>query len=116
MSKSPKTTTLYEYDIPESCGGAVRAVAMRELTVEDERHAHARAGSNAMALAYELCKQSVAQVNGKPVSTADNTADDAWDAMSPKCRALVLGAYSELHQPVEAEAATFRQSRRTIVG
>ena len=106
MAKSAKAVTLYEYDIPESCGGTVRVVAMRELTVEDERHAHARAGSN----------QSVAQVNGRTVSTADNTADDAWEEMSPKCRALVLGAYAELHQPADVEAATFRSSRRVIVG
>lgn len=116
MSENKKDRPIFEYDVPDECGGDVRSVGIVELTTGEELLATKRARGDAMRLAYELAKQSLVEVNGAKVNIADGSADEAWAKMTPKTRNLVLGAYGDLHAPSDGAAEAFRASRRVKVG
>ena len=107
---------VYEYTLPPSLDCEIKTIGIVELTVDEELMATKRARGDNFRLAWELARQCVAFVDGKPVSTADDTSDIAWAKLSPKARQLVLGAYSDLHQPIEAELGVFKASRKVKAG
>lgn len=113
-----KGRPLYEYTIPETLAGkfGVKSVGLVELTAEEEIFATKRSRNDVVRLGFELAKESLRTVDGKPVSTTDGSADRAWQLMHPKIRQLVVGAYGDIHNPSDQEAAVFRKSLQVRVG
>jgi hypothetical protein len=107
---------VHTFQIPESIADGTTSIGMVELTAHEEIMAAKRAGSDAFRLAYELTKQSLAEVNGQPVSLADGSADTAFDKMGPKVRSLVIQGYTRLHAAGEDVAEGFLQSMQVRVG
>lgn len=110
-----KPRVKYEYTVPPSVSEDIKTFAIHELTSDDELMATKRSRNEVARLAYELAKASLAEVNGKPVSLGDGSADKAWDDMPPKLRSFVTQAYAECHVPSDEETADFRKSRRVKV-
>lgn len=108
----------FTYNVPESIARSVniKTVTLVELTADEELFATKRSNNNPIRLAYELAKESLRAVDGKPVSTGDGTADLVWNRMGAKLRTLVITAYNELHNPKETEGADFLKSRQVSVG
>ncbi len=102
----------YLYDVPEGVDPQISEIGLVEVTAEEELMAAKAAGREEARIAYELVKRSLCSINGHPVSTVDGSADKAWDEMGAKLRQLVLGAYSEIHNPQDGAAAAFLKSRR----
>jgi hypothetical protein len=94
----------------------VMEIGVRELTTEEEKMAVRRVGGDSYAIAYELPKQSLCEVNGKRVSLADGTADKAWDTFNPQQRQLVLRAYAAVNNAKDEEVDDFLKSRVIKVG
>jgi len=108
---------IYRYDIPSPLAAAgVSKVGLVQLTSSEELQATKRARNDTHRLAYELAKQSLVEVNGDRVSSADGSVDTAWDQMPPKVRTLVMTAYGNLHAPEEADIDAFLKSQRVDVG
>lgn len=107
---------IYRYTIPKNLANGVKKVGLVLLTTDEELRATKRAHADTHRLAYELTKQSLAEVDGKPVSEGDGSIDIAWDAMSPKVRGLVLVAYASLHTPEDEETTSFLKSQQVSVG
>lgn len=112
----------YIFDIPERMkkdgthlcfgGAAVDNVGLKLLLPNEERMVAKRCGQDAVRLTYELTKESLAEVNGQPVSVAEGTADDWWGRFHPQVRQLVMTGYAELNTPPDGAAEDFLESRR----
>jgi hypothetical protein len=113
----PETT--YRFSIPEKlqadCGGA-KSMVLKELTAQDELMASKRASGDAFALAFELAKQSLVELDGEKVNVFDHTIDLAFGKLGPKGRSLVLSAYSKIHSPQNDDIESFLGSREVRVG
>jgi len=103
---------IYTYDVGENLHPDIRSVGLTELSAEDEIAATRRARGDQIRLAFELAKQSLREVNGKPVKLADGSADKAWNSLGARLRNLVLQAFTEIHTPEEGVIDTFRASRK----
>ncbi len=94
----------------------VQSVGISELTSNEEIQATKRVGTDQARLPYELSLQCLAEVNGKPVSLGDGSADTAWKAMSSKQRTLMIAAYSEVNAPEQEDLSGFIKSQQVKVG
>lgn len=110
---------VYEYDVPESLqqvgNKIVKTISIKELTPEEELRASRRAGQDAAALANELWRESIAEINGTTVSLADGSTDSYANKFSSALRQLIMTAYSDIHNPKEVDAKVFLKSRRAKV-
>src|SRR5256885_1253432 len=70
----------------------IQTIGLYELTTKEETQAAKRCGTDMSRMAYELTLAALASVNGKPVSMADGTAEEAWGKMGPKVRTLAMTA------------------------
>lgn len=104
------------FTLPPSLANGITSIGLTCLTADEEIMAYKRAGGDPPKVAEQLCMASLAEVNNKPVSLADGTADKAWSDMEPKVRNLVQKAWSDLHSPSGEEEASFLKSRKTRVG
>lgn len=109
---------VYEYDFPatvqQETGFAT--VGIVALTVEEEMMAIQRADGTPAKLAFELAKQAMVSLGGKPVNTGDASADRAWQAIGPSGRRLVTEAFGEINTPQKPQLEAFLGSRRVVVG
>lgn len=110
---------VWTYDVPEEAQGddpdKVTTVGIVELTAQEEVWASKRSGGNSAGLAFELWKQSLAEVNGKPVTIGDGSAD-IWAAkFSSKLRTLIMTAYADINTPTDGGFDSFRKSRRAKI-
>ena len=105
---------VYSYDVPVTMRGAhgIESVGLHELTVNEEAMATKRAGGDPVRLAFELTKQSLAEINGQPVSLADATADRAWKTMPAKLRNSIVTEFTKLHTPTDEEMSAFTGSMK----
>jgi hypothetical protein len=117
------TRPVYVYDLPASLrpyANGVTAYGLVELNAEEELMATKRARGDAVRLAFELSRESLRTVLKGTVATRVNCGDGSTDAeflkMHPKVRALVMTAYADLHNPSQADANSFLQSRRVVAG
>ena len=113
----PAGRVVVEFEIPAnlqktSRGLVVTTIGVAELTPLDEIESAKRARGDTSRLAFELALQSLATVNGKPVSLGDGSAEGAWLAMGPKLRNLVMTAYGELNSAGNADVTGFLKSRK----
>jgi hypothetical protein len=60
-------------------------------------------------------KQSIREINGRPVSLVDGSVDVAWVKMHPKVRTLVMRAYSNHNNATDEDMNVFLKSRRSKV-
>lgn len=104
---------VHTYEVPAIIEGDVRTVGLVELTADEELMATKRSRADNVRLAYELAKQSLVEINGQQVTTADGSSDKAWTTMPPKVRNLVLQAYADLHAPPEGAIEGFLQTRQS---
>lgn len=113
----PSARTVYTYDVPPllqktSKGVIVKTIGVAELQPLDEIEATKRARGDAARLAFELALQSLATVNGTPVSLGDGSAETAWTSLGPKLRNLVMSAYAENNQAGQNDLVGFLASRK----
>lgn len=94
----------------------VGSIGLVQLTSDEEIMATKRAANNAANMAQNLVLQSLAEVNGKPVTLADGSTDVVWKKFSPKQRGLMLAAYAELHTPDDSDVEDFLKSQKVQVG
>jgi hypothetical protein len=87
-----------------------KTIGLVELTSSEELLCTKRAQGDPVRLAFELVKQSVVEVDGKQVSTADGSADMVWDRLGPRARSLALSAYAKLHTADNDVAASFLET------
>jgi len=106
---------IHRFAIPESIPGEVRSVGMVEMTAEEELRVEQKCKGASDKRAQEMTKQSLAEVNGQAVSTADASADKAWANMHPKVRTLLTTAWVKLHLAEDNEVDSFFASRTTSV-
>lgn len=116
-NKQQESTVVFEFAVPAKAQstiqglGKIETIGLSELTASDELLAIARAkNGSAMQIAHELAKQSLATVNGKPISFADGTIDILWQKAKPALRSMILSAYNKLNQPNEEEMDSFLSS------
>jgi hypothetical protein len=114
-AESSDGRAVYVYTVGDDIHPEIKAVGLVELTAEDEIAATRRARGDQIRLAFELAKQSLAEVDGKRVSLGDGTADRAWNRLGARLRNLVLQAFTEIHTPDEKATDTFRASRKVEV-
>jgi hypothetical protein len=109
---------IYFYAIPAELAKEknIREVGLVELTADEELMCTKRANNNPIRLAYELAKESLRQIDKVTLSTADGSADVAWNKMGSKIRTLVVTAYNKLHNPTETEGDGFLKSQKVTVG
>lgn len=107
----------YTYAVPKHLAQhhGVSSVTLVELTAEEELLATNRARNDVARLAFELAKQSLVALDGRPLSTVDGSLDSQWQKLHPKIRSLVMNAYGQLHQTNHEETAAFLQSRQVEV-
>ena len=106
------------YDVPKTVvqgDNAITSIGLVELTAHEELEAAKRAHGDSSRLAFELCKQSLVEVNGTKVGLADGSADSVWDRMSPQVRNLIMSAYAELHAPPPGAAEDFLRTRKVTM-
>lgn len=112
-----RTRIINRFDIPERitklCG--IKTIGLVELTAAEELMAGARAGTSASKLMHELVKESIREIDSARVSTADGTADKAWDTMPKPLRDLCVAAY-QLFSAQNDEVDAFLKSRKVQVG
>jgi len=106
---------IYTYKVPKVMADGVQSIGLVQLTTHEEMMSAKRAGSDPIRLVYEQVKQSLAEVNGQPVSLGDGTADTAFDKMGPQLRNLVMTAYAKLHTPADGMADDFLASQAVKV-
>ena len=101
------------YQVPAAIGGGdFKSLGLALLTADDELEAQERAAAGGGAgarLFRELALQSLAEVNGSPVSIAEGTAESAWNRMHPKLRSLVTTEYRTANIANDGELADFRK-------
>lgn len=110
---------VYTFDVPEKLAAEseTSSIAVVQLTAGEEMAASKRAQMEPIRLAYELAKEALRAVNGKPVSTADGTADAWWEnPRNTKIRTLVVSAYNLVNAPSQDETAGFLKSCSVTVG
>ena len=107
----------YLYTVPTDLQRyGIKTFALVELNAREEIMAAKRADNQPVRLAFELARESLREVDGVAVSTAEGTADSVFDSMHPKVRTLLITAYSDLHNPSDKETASFLKSREMRVG
>lgn len=110
---------IYTFKLPPSlaaeCG--TESVGLVQLTAGEELMASKRSAMDQIQLAYELAKEALREVDGKPVSTADLSADAWWDDQrNTKIRTLVVSAYNTINAPNAGETKDFLASCSIRVG
>lgn len=114
MDLQTRSRVIHTFPLPAKLGGTDwLSLGFVELTAADEIQATKRARGDAVRLGFELAMQSLAEVNGKPVSLTDGSLEQAWNTMPPKVRTLALGAYQELHMPSQDDADLFIKGRQS---
>ena len=109
------------FSIPAALQSPYASIGLVELETGEELMAARRAGSEPMALAYELTKQSIYEVTDagtsapRQVTLADASTDEVWRRSGPKLRQLLMQAYSLLHTPGNDVEQDFLKSRRTSI-
>jgi hypothetical protein len=95
------------------------SIGLVELTADEEmavmRRMQTASVASGIKAQYDLAKASVVQVDGKAVSSADESLEVAWVAMRPKARALLLRAFQKLHNPPPEMEAGFLEGETTSV-
>lgn len=112
---SKKTRPVHTFDVPPSLGEEIKKLGLVKLEPAEELMASKRSGSDAMRFAYELAKQSLVEIDGKPVGVADGSVDTAFTSMGPKLRQLVTLAYTKLHAATDEETKDFLSSQAVRV-
>jgi len=106
---------IHRFTVPDSIPGEVRSVGMVEMTAEEELRVEQKCKGASDKRAQEMTKQSLVEVNGQPVTTADASADKAWLNMHPKVRTLLTTAWVKLHLAEDNEVDSFFASRTSSV-
>lgn len=119
MESEKKQRVVYVYKVPAKTASevGVSSVGLVTLTTNEELMVFKVSGRGDSAkLASEMAKASLAEVDGKPLSVGDGSADAFWTACHPKLRQLILTAYGKLHSPEPEETEDFLASGQARVG
>jgi hypothetical protein len=116
--------TVLAWDIPDTIREeaeklgfpATKGFALRFSTPEDEAHAAQIAGGNASKGSVELLKRCLVEVDGKPVSIADDTAHEAFVSQFPPIRTFMMLCFGQVHNPREDVIKPFLTPKVRIVG
>lgn len=118
VNEKAKMRPIFRFDVPEGLAKTtgIKKLGLHQLTASEELMATKRARNDTHRLAYELAKQALVEIDGKPITLGDGSADTAWGDMHPKIRTLAVAAFGELHSPEEDEIAGFLKSQTVHVG
>ena len=114
MRRGPAPRVMNFFTVPPEIvlDSGVAEIGIVELTLNEEMTASKRAGVDMVAMAAELAKEALREVDGRTLSTPDLSADAFWRDCKPKLRQLILTAYNVVHNPGAANTAAFLSSRR----
>jgi len=112
-SKAKRPVNVFTF--PKDAGWRYKTAGLVELSSAEELQAVKRSGGQAGALAYELAKAALAEMDGLPVSLGDGSTDLAWEKLGQQGRNLILQAYSEISAPADGVAEAFLASRQVKV-
>lgn len=115
----PAARAIHVFKVPEKLAKAtgIESIGVVEITAREHAMAMKRArdgGSNvstATLAGFELALESVREVNGQPITTADGTADAFWNSTSQKIRELTVAAYGAVNSAEQEDAEAFLKSR-----
>ncbi len=116
VARREANRTIYTFTIPKHLQGEtdsppgrvkIETVGIVELTGGEELSATKRATNDLIAGQFELAKESLRMVNGKPVHTWDGSADIAFNQSDPRVRTLIMNAYRRIHEPEKKDLDTF---------
>ena len=127
--RAPRQETIYEYEIPDdeddlhkettASFGSIRKIGLRLLTPLQEKSAAQACKGDALLLAFELAKRSIAQITndrdetiGVAMHNKETGTDELWAQMHPKIRTLVVQAYSDMAVPADKASLSFLASRK----
>lgn len=119
MSEAPQQSRVVNvFQVPQSVSNeaGVRSLGLVVLTTNEEMMAFQRGKRDGAKVTLELAKAAVVEVDGKPISLADGSADSFWLRIHPKLRQLVMEAYASLHGAEQAEVESFLASKTSRVG
>lgn len=94
----------------------VHEVGLITLSADEELQAYQRGKKDSAKIAAELAKAALVEVDGKPMTVNDGSADTLWRTIDPRVRQLVLTAYAEIHGAEEADQESFLKSRKVRAG
>lgn len=94
----------------------VTSFGLVTLTMMDERRVAKLGGDDSQTQIQQQAIASLREVNGKAVSEADGTAEQALNAMHPKTRLLVSAAFNDLHGHRKDDLEDFLKGREEAVG
>jgi hypothetical protein len=118
IAEARKGRTVVLFDVPERLAEevGVHQVGLVTLTADEELQCFGRARGNSARLAAELAKASLAEADGRPLTSADGSVDSWFGKADPRLRQLVLAAYAEIHAANAEDADAFLKSRKTRLG
>jgi hypothetical protein len=107
-AKEKAKRQVYVFTVPPKIGGGEWVtLGIVELSPSDVNDATKRCSGDPLKLGQEMPKQSLAEVNGKPVSFGDGSIDATWNKMPAKVRGLVTVAYGKVNSATEEQTADF---------
>lgn len=115
---TPRNRAKYEFTFPASVSDdiGIKNITIMELSPNEEIRAAKRAENDAFTLVQEMAKESIKQVDGRPVSTGDDSVDVVWGQLGSIGRSLVMNAIQAISQPQKADVQSFLLSRKVTVG
>lgn len=113
----PRNRARYDFEFPKDIADdiGISKIAIMELSPNDEIRAAKRSENDAYTLVQELAKEAIKEVDGRPVSTGDETCDIVWSQLGPVGRSLVMNAVQALSQPEKDTLKSFLNSRKVTV-
>lgn len=113
----PRARAKYEFEFPAHVAAdiGITKLVLTELTPSEEIRAAKRAENDAFTLVQELAKESIREVDGRPVSTSDESADIVWVQLGQVGRSMLMNATQAVSQPSKDDLRSFLLSRKVTV-
>jgi hypothetical protein len=109
---------VYEFPIPASLTNEYiqKSIGMVKLNGREEKAATKKSKGDNAALAFELVKASLREVDGRKLDRRTFEEEKVWNVMDPKLRNLAMAAYAHLHNPEDDETENFLSGVQEKVG
>lgn len=115
---TPAKRVRHRFQFPASTvafKSGIQSITLIELFASEESMAMKRCKNDPLEITNMCALQCLIEVNDKPISLGDGSADKFWETAHPSVRLLVTRAYSEVHNPKMAEVEDFIASHATEV-
>lgn len=106
---------IHTYTIPEAARELdtdPKEISIRQLTMQEEKQALARAANNQTSFTYEGAMASVVAADGKEITWTDDGKETFFSSMSNQVRDLVIRAFARIALPEVKTANDFFGSEK----